>query len=49
MAHLVLRPPFGRGLGGDGKHFDARQIIGTSDVRQRLGVGTTKGKAHLNV
>uniref|UniRef100_A0A8C7Z2N6 Polymerase delta-interacting protein 3 n=1 Tax=Oryzias sinensis TaxID=183150 RepID=A0A8C7Z2N6_9TELE len=44
MAHLVLRPPFGRGLGGDGKNFDARQIIGTSDVRQRLGVGTTKVK-----
>ncbi|XP_004071852.1 polymerase delta-interacting protein 3 [Oryzias latipes] len=39
----VKRPPFGRGLGGDGKNFDARQIIGTSDVRQRLGVGTTKG------
>uniref|UniRef100_A0A3P9IBA6 DNA polymerase delta interacting protein 3 n=1 Tax=Oryzias latipes TaxID=8090 RepID=A0A3P9IBA6_ORYLA len=38
----VKRPPFGRGLGGDGKNFDARQIIGTSDVRQRLGVGTTK-------
>uniref|UniRef100_H2MIS3 DNA polymerase delta interacting protein 3 n=1 Tax=Oryzias latipes TaxID=8090 RepID=H2MIS3_ORYLA len=32
----VKRPPFGRGLGGDGKNFDARQIIGTSDVRQRL-------------
>lgn len=30
---------FGRGAGGVGKSFDARQKIGANDVRQRLGVG----------
>ncbi|KAL3987498.1 hypothetical protein ACER0C_014613 [Sarotherodon galilaeus] len=34
------RPAFGRGSGGDGKSFDARQKIGVNDVRQRLGGGT---------
>lgn len=41
---LSLRPMFGRGAGGVGKSFDARQKIGVNDVRQRLGGGT--GKAH---
>ncbi|XP_069005586.1 polymerase delta-interacting protein 3 isoform X2 [Embiotoca jacksoni] len=31
---------FGRGAGGVGKSFDARQKIGANDVRQRLGGGT---------
>uniref|UniRef100_A0A3Q3RYR9 Uncharacterized protein n=1 Tax=Mastacembelus armatus TaxID=205130 RepID=A0A3Q3RYR9_9TELE len=35
-----LRPTFGRGAGGVGKSFDARQKIGVNDVRQRLGGGT---------
>ncbi|XP_029014489.1 polymerase delta-interacting protein 3 isoform X2 [Betta splendens] len=34
------RPMFGRGAGGVGKSFDARQKIGVNDVRQRLGGGT---------
>ncbi|XP_072224885.1 polymerase delta-interacting protein 3 [Leuresthes tenuis] len=34
------RPAFGRGAGGDGKNFDARQKIGNNDVRQRLGGAT---------
>ncbi|GAA6215548.1 polymerase delta-interacting protein 3 [Lates japonicus] len=34
------RPTFGRGAGGVGKSFDARQKIGVNDVRQRLGGGT---------
>ncbi|XP_041851479.1 polymerase delta-interacting protein 3 [Melanotaenia boesemani] len=33
------RPTFGRGAVGDGKTFDARQKIGSNDVRQRLGGG----------
>lgn len=33
---------FGRGAGGVGKSFDARQKIGVNDVRQRLGGGTGK-------
>ncbi|KAF1379168.1 hypothetical protein PFLUV_G00173270 [Perca fluviatilis] len=33
------RPMFGRGAGGVGKSFDARQKIGANDVRQRLGGG----------
>ncbi|XP_038550633.1 polymerase delta-interacting protein 3 [Micropterus salmoides] len=33
------RPMFGRGAGGIGKSFDARQKIGVNDVRQRLGGG----------
>lgn len=37
---VFLRPAFGRGSGGDGKSFDARQKIGVNDVRQRLGGGT---------
>ncbi|XP_008282750.1 polymerase delta-interacting protein 3 [Stegastes partitus] len=37
------RPMFGRGPGGDGKSFDARQKIGANDVRQRLGGGGGPG------
>ncbi|XP_037648667.1 polymerase delta-interacting protein 3 [Sebastes umbrosus] len=33
------RPMFGRGAGGVGRSFDARQKIGANDVRQRLGGG----------
>uniref|UniRef100_A0A3P8ZT34 RRM domain-containing protein n=1 Tax=Esox lucius TaxID=8010 RepID=A0A3P8ZT34_ESOLU len=33
---------FGRGAGGVGRTFDARQKIGMTDVRQRLGVGALK-------
>ncbi|XP_072299807.1 polymerase delta-interacting protein 3 [Eucyclogobius newberryi] len=33
----VKRPTFGRGAGGVSKTFDARQKIGTNDVRQRMG------------
>lgn len=36
---LSLRTMFGRGAGGAGKSFDARQKIGANDVRQRLGGG----------
>uniref|UniRef100_UPI003AABDB1F polymerase delta-interacting protein 3 n=1 Tax=Centroberyx gerrardi TaxID=166262 RepID=UPI003AABDB1F len=36
----VKRPMFGRGGGGVGRGFDARQKIGANDVRQRLGGGT---------
>ncbi|XP_013868389.1 polymerase delta-interacting protein 3 [Austrofundulus limnaeus] len=36
----IKRPAFGRGGGMDGKNFDARQKIGVSDVRQRLGGAT---------
>ncbi|XP_038129686.1 polymerase delta-interacting protein 3 [Cyprinodon tularosa] len=36
----IKRPIFGRVGVGDGKNFDARQKIGVSDVRQRLGGGT---------
>lgn len=39
MALLSLRPMFGRGGGGAGNSFDARQKIGANDVRQRLGGG----------
>ncbi|XP_060883195.1 polymerase delta-interacting protein 3 isoform X3 [Labrus mixtus] len=35
----IKRPMFGRGAGGTGKGFDARQRIGVNDVRQRLGGG----------
>lgn len=43
-----LRPMFGRGAGGIGKSFDARQKIGVNDVRQRLGggAGAAAGKGH---
>ncbi|XP_054615606.1 polymerase delta-interacting protein 3 [Dunckerocampus dactyliophorus] len=34
------RTMFGRGAGGIGKTFDARQRIGNNDARQRLGGGT---------
>ncbi|XP_016306016.1 polymerase delta-interacting protein 3-like isoform X2 [Sinocyclocheilus anshuiensis] len=37
------RPIYGRGAGSVGRTFDARQKIGSSDVRQRLGVGGTTG------
>lgn len=40
MALLSFRPMFGRGGGGAGNSFDARQKIGANDVRQRLGGGT---------
>ncbi|XP_026095607.1 polymerase delta-interacting protein 3 isoform X1 [Carassius auratus] len=33
------RPIYGRGAGSVGGSFDARQMIGSGDVRQRLGVG----------
>ncbi|XP_033827434.1 polymerase delta-interacting protein 3 [Periophthalmus magnuspinnatus] len=33
----VKRPTFGRGAGGVGMSFDARQKIGANDVRQRMG------------
>ncbi|XP_039978923.1 polymerase delta-interacting protein 3 [Xiphias gladius] len=36
----IKRPMFGRGAGGTGKGFDARQKIGVNDIRQRLGGGT---------
>lgn len=36
---LSHRPMYGRGAVSVGRAFDARQKIGTSDVRQRLGVG----------
>ncbi|XP_044036670.1 polymerase delta-interacting protein 3 isoform X1 [Siniperca chuatsi] len=39
------RPMFGRGAGGIGKSFDARQKIGVNDVRQRLGGGGGGGGA----
>ncbi|CDQ81537.1 unnamed protein product [Oncorhynchus mykiss] len=35
----VKMPMFGRGAGGVGRTFDARQKIGMTDVRQRLGGG----------
>ncbi|XP_051571077.1 polymerase delta-interacting protein 3-like isoform X3 [Myxocyprinus asiaticus] len=37
------RPVYGRGAGSVGRAFDARQKIGTGDVRQRLGVGGATG------
>lgn len=37
------RPIYGRGAGSVGRAFDARQMIGSSDVRQRLGVGGATG------
>ncbi|KAJ7992635.1 hypothetical protein DPEC_G00280720 [Dallia pectoralis] len=37
----IKRPMFARGAGGVGKTFDARQKIGMTDVRQRLGGGGT--------
>ncbi|XP_051572515.1 polymerase delta-interacting protein 3 isoform X3 [Myxocyprinus asiaticus] len=39
------RPVYGRGAGSVGRAFDARQKIGTGDVRQRLGVGGATGAA----
>lgn len=47
ISFLSLRPMFGRGAGGIGKSFDARQKIGVNDVRQRLGGGAGKGPALL--
>ncbi|TMS14676.1 Polymerase delta-interacting protein 3 [Larimichthys crocea] len=43
------RPMFGRGAGGVGKSFDARQKIGVNDVRQRLGGGGGGGGAGFPV
>lgn len=40
---LSFRPMFGRGAGGVGRTFDARQKIGMTDVRQRLGGGGGTG------
>ncbi|XP_058625457.1 polymerase delta-interacting protein 3 isoform X1 [Onychostoma macrolepis] len=37
------RPIYGRGAGSVGRTFDARQMIGSGDVRQRLGVGGATG------
>ncbi|RXN37697.1 polymerase delta-interacting 3 [Labeo rohita] len=37
------RPIYGRGAGSVGRAFDARQKIGSGDVRQRLGVGGATG------
>ncbi|XP_016369059.1 polymerase delta-interacting protein 3 [Sinocyclocheilus rhinocerous] len=37
------RPIYGRGAGPVGRAFDARQMIGSGDVRQRLGVGGATG------
>ncbi len=37
------RPVYGRGAGSVGRAFDARQMIGSGDVRQRLGVGGATG------
>ena len=37
---------FGRGGGGAGRGFDARQRIGPIDVRQRLGGGTGMSQCH---
>ncbi|XP_049418029.1 polymerase delta-interacting protein 3 [Epinephelus fuscoguttatus] len=39
----IKRPMFGRGAGGVGKSFDARQKIGANDIRQRLGGGAGGG------
>lgn len=36
---IAKRPMFGRGAGGVGMSFDARQKIGVNDVRQRMGGG----------
>ncbi|XP_051996284.1 polymerase delta-interacting protein 3-like isoform X2 [Xyrauchen texanus] len=41
------RPVYGRGAGSVGRAFDARQKIGTSDVRQRLGVGGATGASQV--
>lgn len=41
---LCISPMFGRGAGGVGRSFDARQKIGANDVRQRLGGGAGAGK-----
>uniref|UniRef100_A0A3B4A4P6 Uncharacterized protein n=1 Tax=Periophthalmus magnuspinnatus TaxID=409849 RepID=A0A3B4A4P6_9GOBI len=38
----VKRPTFGRGAGGVGMSFDARQKIGANDVRQRMGGAAVK-------
>lgn len=38
---------FGRGAGGIGKTFDARQKIGANDIRQRLGGGAGKNLHYL--
>ncbi|XP_043091700.1 polymerase delta-interacting protein 3 isoform X1 [Puntigrus tetrazona] len=37
------RPIYGRGAGSVGRAFDARQMIGSGDVRQRLGGGGATG------
>ncbi|TRY82150.1 hypothetical protein DNTS_009463 [Danionella cerebrum] len=40
------RPPFARGAGPAGRAFDARHVIGSSDMRQRLGVGGASAGNH---
>lgn len=39
----IKRPMFGRGAGGVGMSFDARQKIGANDMRQRMGGGGPAG------
>lgn len=46
---LSHRPIYGRGAGSVGRAFDARQKIGSSDVRQRLGVGGTTGGKRIKI
>lgn len=46
---LSYRPIYGRGAGSVGRTFDARQKIGSSDVRQRLGVGGATGGKHIEI
>lgn len=49
IGSLCLRPVFGRGAGGTGKSFDARQKIGVNDARQWLGGGPGKfGHCRVN-
>lgn len=48
MALLSFRPMFGRGGGGAGNGFDARQKIGPNDVRQRLGGGAGNDKHNID-
>lgn len=43
------RPVYGRGAGPLNMAFDARQKIGSGDVRQRLGVGGASGGKRLQI
>ena len=40
---------FGRGAGGIGRTFDARQKIGMGDARQRLGGGAGAGNDKIDL